>query len=237
MNTFKFKQFEIHQEECAMKIGTDGVLLGAWTHVDGTPSVLDIGTGTGLLALMMAQKGAGEVVALEIEPQACQQARTNISHSLWCDRITVLCDDFKHFSTANPPRFDCIISNPPYFTQSRPSPSSTRTMARHDDLLPAEVLLKGVKRCLAEKGLFSCILPVEKQQNFIITALSFQLYLSKRCEVKTVSHKPCSRVLLEFSNSHVQQSENHILTLYDTDRNKTPEYDTLTRDFYLDFIP
>ena len=142
---FQFKQFTVWHDKCAMKVGTDGVLLGAWTPVESSARILDIGTGTGLVALMLAQRCSASVIALEIDGKAAQQAAENITRSPWGSRIEVVCQDFRLYSNKNNSlKYDTIVSNPPYFTDSLKCPDSQRNTARHNDNLSYEELLKGV---------------------------------------------------------------------------------------------
>ena len=140
---FQFKQFTVWHDKCAMKVGTDGVLLGAWTPVESSARILDIGTGTGLVALMLAQRCSASVIALEIDGKAAQQAAENITRSPWGSRIEVVCQDFRLYSNKNNSlKYDTIVSNPPYFTDSLKCPDSQRNTARHNDNLSYEELLK-----------------------------------------------------------------------------------------------
>lgn len=147
---FQFKQFTVWHDKCAMKVGTDGVLLGAWTPVESSARILDIGTGTGLVALMLAQRCSASVIALEIDETAAQQAAENITRSPWGNRIEVVCQDFRLYSNKNNSlKYDTIVSNPPYFTDSLKCPDSQRNTARHNDNLSYEELLKGVSNLLS----------------------------------------------------------------------------------------
>ena len=155
MTGFRFKQFEILQDRCAMKVGTDGVLLGAWAS--GGTRILDIGCGTGLIALMMAQRfPAAQVVGIDIDEEACGQARENVTASPFGDRIDVAHCRLQDYSGEE---FDAIVSNPPFFLNSLKNPDSKRAMARHADTLPFRDLWQGVKRLLSENGIFSVVLP------------------------------------------------------------------------------
>ena len=151
---FQFKQFTVWHDQCAMKVGTDGVLLGAWASVERARRILDIGTGTGLVALMLAQRSLldAKIVALEIDEAAAGQARENVARSPWQERIEVVQADFKKYRSSD--KFDVIVSNPPYFVDSLECPDRQRAAARHNDSLTYEELLEGVNRLLAADGLF-----------------------------------------------------------------------------------
>ncbi|MDR0892473.1 MAG: methyltransferase, partial [Mediterranea sp.] len=149
---FQFKQFTVWHDKCAMKVGTDGVLLGAWASVAGARRLLDVGTGTGLIALMLAQRcdADARLVALDIDALAVEQARGNVAASLWSDRIEVLEADFKQYHPDV--KFDVVVSNPPYFTEALACPDPQRNMARHNDSLSYGKLLEGVAKFLSQEG-------------------------------------------------------------------------------------
>lgn len=162
---FTFKQFHIDHSRCAMKVGTDGTLLGAWATLPTDGSILDIGTGTGLIAIMAAQRSFGsKITAIDIDEDCVLQARENVSASPWHDRIEVIHSALLDFSPAQ--KFDCIISNPPYFIDSQLSPDAARSTARHTATLPFDELVSGVKRLLADDGHFSLILPPPEMERF-----------------------------------------------------------------------
>ena len=149
---FDFKRFRIEQDRCSMKVGTDGVLLGAWFPMERGFSVLDVGTGTGLVAIMAAQRGAGSVTAVEIDPEASQQASENAANSPFKDLISVQCADFAHFTAQL--RFDRIVCNPPYFVDSLTCPQDQRTLARHTITLTYEQLMRTAYKLLKNDGMF-----------------------------------------------------------------------------------
>jgi tRNA1Val (adenine37-N6)-methyltransferase len=165
---FQFKQFVVNQEDCAMKVGTDGVLLGAWFDFKENGSVLDIGTGTGLIALMAAQRGADSVVAVEIDEKAARQAAENVASSKWKDIVTVVHSDIACFSDDK--RFDAVVCNPPFFRDSLRSPDSVRSQARHNDTLSYEKLAEMANCLLSDSGLFSLVLPYDMADTFISVA-------------------------------------------------------------------
>ena len=164
MERFDFKQFSVEQSGAAMKVGTDGVLLGAWVALpDEGGAVLDIGTGTGLLALMVAQRSAeSRIVAVEIEPQAAEQAAANVAASRWSERIEVVCADVRDYSPSG--TFDLIISNPPYFSASLHSPDAARNLARHSDTLSLGALASAAVRMLSPRGRLAVVLPADSEQ-------------------------------------------------------------------------
>ena len=151
-NYFSFRQFTIHQDQCAMKVGTDGVLLGAWVNVENAQRILDVGTGTGLIALMCAQRSESVIDAVEVDRAASEQAAVNCSASPWKDRITVVHDSFQHFAESTAYRYDLIVSNPPFFKNSLKPKGLARSLARHDDRLSYESLLYYTVKILEPGG-------------------------------------------------------------------------------------
>ena len=229
---FKFKQFSIDQDRCSMKVGTDGVLLGAWFPLYAGCNVLDIGTGTGLVALMAAQRGAGRVTAVEIDPDAADQARINAVNSPWADRIEVRCADIADFRTEC--RYDRIVCNPPYFRDSLRCPDSGRNTARHNDMLSYENLTLYAARLLADEGLFCLVLPYDSVPAFMKCAAAQGLDMCLRTDVITTQGKMPKRSLVAFSR-HSPALETDILTMCGPDGTDTPEYVALVRDFYLKY--
>jgi len=231
MSFFQFKQFAIKQDECAMKVGTDGVLLGAWAKaVKG--NVLDVGCGTGLLALMMAQRETELFVdAIDVEESAYLQSIENVSLSKWGDNINVFHTTLQTFKTEK--QYHHIISNPPFFVKSYKAPDKARATARHTDGLPFEELIIYTKRLLKKEGLFSLVLPIVEGNQFIQLALVHGLYLNRKCEVFPNNTKPSKRLLLEFSFFEKKLIEEKLTIETDVRHQYTKEYISLTQDFYL----
>lgn len=231
---FQFKQFSVYQDRCAMKVGTDGVLLGAWVNVDNAKNTLDIGTGTGLIALMMAQRSVSTLItAIEIDSEAACQATENVLNSPWKDRIEVVNADLLDFNCSK--RYDVIVSNPPYFSQSLQSPDKQRTLARHNDHLTYSALIQKVATLLSENGRFSVIIPYDHKDEFIQLASQSRLYLQRIVAVKTTPTSVFRRVLLEFSfvESIVEQLKVEELLIERERHQYSTEYINLTKDFYL----
>jgi tRNA1Val (adenine37-N6)-methyltransferase len=231
---FQFKEFRIRQERSAMKVGTDGVLLGAWTSLSHHPdTILDIGAGTGLIALMLAQRSAAETIdAVEAEGAAFEECVENFEASPWGDRLFCYHTGFADFAEEIEDRYELIVSNPPYFESQVASPDPARDRARQLAALPFEVLLDGVGKLLAPKGRFSVILPFAAEAAFIKEAGSAGLYPSRRTRVKGNPTAPVKRSLLEFTRE-AGPCEEHTLTIEWERHQYTPEYTALTRDFYL----
>ena len=215
-----------------MKVGTDGVLLGAWFRMQTGCSVLDIGTGTGLIALMAAQRGAGRVTAVEINSDAAEQASINVANSPWADRIEVVCSDIALFNASS--GYDRIVCNPPYFRDSLRSPDPYRNAARHNDTLSYENLVLYAARLLAIDGLFSVVLPFDAVEPFVRCAATQGLDLCMRTDVLTAPGKTPKRSLLAFSKS-CPTLETNILEICGPRGGETPEYISLVKDFYLKF--
>lgn len=229
---FQFKQFVVNQEDCAMKVGTDGVLLGAWFDFKENGSVLDIGTGTGLIALMAAQRGADSVVAVEIDEKAACQAAANAALSKWKDLVTVVHSDIACFSDDK--RFDAVVCNPPFFRDSLRSPDSVRSQARHNDTLSYEKLAEMANYLLSDSGLFSLVLPYDMADTFISVAAKNGLYLCKRTNVVTRKGNLPKRVLLSLCKQ-VKVCVTDELVMFDELNNETSEYISIVRDFYLKY--
>lgn len=229
--SFEFKQFTVFHDKCAMKVGTDGVLLGAWAPVEKAKRILDIGTGTGLIALQLAQRNPSAMItAIEIDPAAAEQAQENVSRSPWADRIEIIRNDFRLYSPEG--KFDLIISNPPYFVDSLKCPDEQRSKARHTGGLNYDLLLRHSAHLLWEQGAVSVIIPSEAEKTVIDTAWKYKLFASHCLRVFTKPGKPCRRVLLTFVFQEQECTEESICI--ETERHKyTSEYIALTRDFYL----
>ena len=230
MGNFRFKQFEIEQDRCAMKVGTDGVLLGAWAQ--GGCRILDIGSGTGLISLMMAQRfPEAEVVGIDMDVDACGQARENVMASPFRDRVEIVCCRLQDFGAIGV--FDAIVSNPPFFVDSLKNPDSKRTMARHTDSLPFRDLFAGVKRLLSDDGIFSAIVPVEVVEQFVAESCILGFYLIRKCGVKTVGRKQPKRFMLSFAKHRISPYEKHVETMMDSQGNRSEWYRKITEEFYL----
>lgn len=232
-NSFTFQKFTIHQDRCAMKVGTDGVLLGAWAH--GGKRILDIGTGTGLVAIMMAQRFVdAHVTAVEIDHNAAQQACDNASCSPFASRIGIVETSVQNFDVYGTQLFDSIVSNPPFFTDSLKNPDSQRATARHADTLPYRDLFTAVKRLLAEDGEFSAIIPSDCLTSFIAEAYLAHLVPIRRLAIRTTPRKQPKRHLVSFGHtSSASNATNEEQCLMNPDGSQSEWYINLTSDFYL----
>lgn len=236
-DTFAFKQFVIRQDKCAMKVGTDAVLLGAWVNTTGVKKILDIGTGTGIIALMLAQKSDAEIDAVDIDEVACIQARENVMESPWPSRVKVLQTSLQDYAENSGKQYDLIVSNPPYFVDSSKASQEARSKARHADLLPPEALLEGVAKLLDRDGKFCVILPVKEGEAFREMAAARKLRLNKLVRVKTTPEKPEKRLMMQFGFAPKTFSETSLVIEKDNqnEQHYTDEYRILTKDYYLYF--
>lgn len=231
---FIFKEFSVKQDKCAMKIGTDGVLLGAWATIDHFPnSILDIGTGTGVIALQLAQRSSAELVdALEIDDSAYEQAMDNFEASPWGDRLFCYHAGFNEFVEEIEDEYDLIVSNPPFYSEDYKSNNEQRDLARFTDALPFEHLLTGTAKLLSNKGKACFIIPFSEETNFIKLASTVDLSPSLITRVKGTPSSEVKRSLLELTFSKNKTIEEELII--ETSRHQyTEDYINLTKDFYL----
>ena len=232
---FQFKQFSVQQDQCAMKIGTDGVLLGAWTPIEHNPiSILDIGTGTGIIALMLAQRtNAEQIDALEIDESAYEQAVDNFENSSWSDRLFCFHAGLDEFIEEPEDEYDLIVSNPPFYAEDYKTDNEQRDLARFQDALPFEDLLEAADLLLSENGIFALILPYKEESKFVDLAKEFELFPIKITRVKGTPTTEIKRSLLAFSRNKPAQILADELVIETARHLYTPEYIALTKDFYL----
>lgn len=235
MSKFSFKQFSVQQDRTAMKIGTDGVLLGAWTPLKNNPfSILDIGTGTGIIALMLSQRSnAQQIDALEIDEEAYEQAVDNFENSPWSDRLFCFHAGLDEFVEEPEDEYDLIVSNPPFYTEDYKSENEQRDLARFADAMPFEDLIEAAALLLSENGIFSVIIPFKEEEKFMAIAKEYELYPVKITRVKGTPTSEIKRSLLAFvrdENATILADE----LIIETARHiYTTEYIELTKDFYL----
>lgn len=231
-NSFRFKQFVVENERSAMKVGTDGVLLGAWVPLDGEERrILDVGTGTGVIALMLTQRNPySTVIGIDIDNLSVEEAEYNFKASPWSDRLTAVHSDFRSFAEKG---FDLVVSNPPFFINSLKAPSQRRSAARHNDTLSQDDLIDGSFNLLSEKGRLAVVLPSDEGALFIEKCREHGLYLSRICKVSTKPGASPKRYLMEFQKNNERLIE-ETLIIQDSE-GYTVEYRKLTGDFYLAF--
>ena len=254
MSSFTFKQFAINQDRCAMKVGTDGVLLGAWARVAHCRRVLDIGTGTGLVALMAAQRSQAHIVAIDLDADAVAQATANVAASPWPARIQVMEVDAReidysdvsilHSESTHPEAnsefriqnseflFDAILCNPPFFENALKSPDAARTMARHTDTLSFDELARSAARLLSPEGELSVIIPYDRAHDMTVSAACQGLFATRQTIVIPVEGGKPKRMLMAFSREG-QPHRVDTLCIHDAQRRPTADYVSLVSDFYL----
>lgn len=231
---FKFKKFEIYQDRCAMKVGTDGVLLGSWIQPEkNIKRILDIGTGTGLLALMLAQKTESPIDAIDIDKSSVDQASENFHISPWNQRLNAIHCSLQNFIVQPSGKYDLIVSNPPFFRDSYKTEDNSRTIARHtDQSLSYNDLIYGVASLLSESGIFYLILPFNEGQEFIRLANEKGIHACRQTRVLTRQGKPPKRVLMSFRFKSQEAKEDELI-IQNGDGSFSLEYLELTRDYYL----
>ena len=235
MSTFNFKKFSVNQDKCAMKIGTDGVLLGAWCPVDNNPfSVLDIGAGTGILSLMLAQRSNAEQIdSLEIDEEAYEECVENFENSPWSDRLFCFHASLDEFIEEPEDEYDIIISNPPFYSEDYKSDNSQRDLARFQDALPFEDLVEAADLLLSENGIFAVIIPFKEEERFIDLCTEVELFPVKVTRIKGSHTTPIVRSLLAFKRYELSVLTADELVIEINRHEYTDEYINLTKDFYL----
>lgn len=230
MKPFYFKQFKVHQDKTAMKVGTDGVLLGAWADCEIARNILDIGTGTGLISLMLAQKNLfAQITAIEIDKDAALQAIQNVNESHWQDRINVKQTSLQDFDTKE--KFDLVVSNPPFFNNTFQAKDNARNQARQTDTLSFETLLKKSTSLLSTNGKACFVLPFSEKDNFLLLAKEEKLFPNKILYVKGNIKTEIKRFLVELSFQETTLQEETI-SIEISRHNYTQDYIELVQDFY-----
>jgi tRNA1Val (adenine37-N6)-methyltransferase len=230
---FKFKQFTVNQEYCAMKVGIDGVLIGAWAPLENAKNILDIGTGTGLIALMLAQRSEALITAIDIDSAAFKQATENVNQSAWKSRIDVQHIGLQQFSANSVANYDLIVSNPPYFIDSLKAGTVNRTRARHTDSLTHQELIQHGKTLLNKTGRMCIILPVNEGFKCIEMAKSEGLFCSKLVSVYPKPTAIAKRLLIEFSKTVCTQEDSELTVESEQRHHYSPDFTELAKDFYL----
>lgn len=232
---FQFKQFTVKDENSAMKVGTDAVLLGAWINPANFITILDIGTGSGIIALMMAQKSNATIDAIEIDRDSFREANINFQCSPWSNKLKVIHSSLSDFARQSEKKYDLILSNPPYFNNSLKSSSDKKNLSKHTATLSHQVLLSCVKSLISTNGIFSVIIPYDQMTSFLNIALLAGLYCKHKLIIYPTPKKPANRIILGFSLNRPLNLTHEKLTIRDDFGNYTDQYKILTKDFYLDF--
>jgi len=231
---FRFKQFTIYQDRCVFKVGTDGVILGAYAEIITSGKILDVGTGTGLIALMLAQRSEAEITAIEPDLNSFDQACSNIRQSKWSDRIKVINTELRNFYPETE-KYDLIVSNPPYFKDSLRNPDPRKAATRHNFSLDSRELLSGFSRLLKINGRFQIILPYAEGNIFIADAHSYGFYCYDILKIKSLPTLPVRRMVIAFSRIRQKPAEKFLTVEHGKRHDFTEEYINLTKDFYLKF--
>jgi len=233
---FRFKHFTIEDQFSTMRVGTDAMLLGAWARPPVKGRMLDIGTGCGVLALMMAQKSGAVIEAIDIDLPSVQQARENFNQSPWSGRLEAIQASLELFSGKTENKYDFIISNPPYFAKALRSPSARKNSTRHDETLTSDSLLLAVTRLLARNGRFAVILPPAIAAGFVSSAISAGLFLSRMLEVLPRPASGPNLALMEFAGRPGKPVIPGSLAILSETGKYSDEYLQLTADYH-DFLP
>ena len=240
--TFRFKQFEVSNCRSAMKVGTDGVLLGAWAFQSAlSPNatkplqILDVGCGTGVISLMMAQRfPEASIIGIDIDSAAAAEAADNFNSSPWGQRLSAICADFIQWARGTVQRFDLIISNPPFFANGALAPDEERRMARHEGALNVESIIESAKKLLKPHGQIALILPTEHRQRVEFQTAIHMMHISRVCAVRTVERKSPRRILCEISaQCNNQAYTEDMLTIQNSDGNPSDYYRQLVEPFYI----
>ena len=230
-DSFHFRQFTIQQEKCAMKVGTDAVLLGSWIKASSSRKILDIGTGCGVIALMLAQKSPARIDAIDIDAGAVEQAERNFSESPWADRLTARCISFQSLAAHGHP-YDLIVTNPPYFHHAPKPAVESRVNARHNEMLKFDELIDGALLLLRPDGRFCLILPVKEAKEFIEKSQRRHLFCNHLVRVLTKAGRPAKRFIMEFGFELCPVTEDEII-IHEEDGSFTKQYIELTKDYYI----
>jgi tRNA1Val (adenine37-N6)-methyltransferase len=232
-NHFTFKQFTINQEESAFKVGTDGVILGAYSDVAGVKRILDIGTGSGLIALMMAQRSDADIVAIEPDHDSYLQACENVSRCKWKNRIKVIHSTLQDYTDSY--KFDLIVTNPPYFADSIRNPDPRKSFTRHNDSLPSADILNSMNLLLHEDGRLQLIMPYVEGSLMIAEASDYGFYCQDILKIKPLPTSEIRRLILRFGRERVKATEKFLTIEHGKRHVFTEEYMNLTKNFYLKF--
>jgi len=230
---FTFKQFSVIDDDASMKVGTDAVLLGAWAGQGMPLHILDIGSGSGLIALMMAQRfPSANIMAIDIHKQSIEQSINNFKASPWKKNLTATLVSFQDHAMKSEIKYDLIVTNPPFFTNSLRPPDPSKKLARHTDTLNYTQIAEGISNILHKKGSFNLILPYENHKLFEKKAIESHLSLTRQLEITPVEGKETNRILSEWKFEK-STTESDALTIRDRDHNYTEAYKKLTEEFYL----
>ncbi|MBE0652902.1 MAG: methyltransferase [Bacteroidales bacterium] len=231
---FQFKKFLVHHAYSTMKVGTDAVLLGTLAEVPARGNILEVGTGTGVISLILAQRCESQITAIDIHQASVWEARANFKGSPWSNRLKALMISYQLYAAqGNPIRYDLIISNPPFFENDLKSPDENRNFARHNDHLSYRDFLSASRYFISEQGQLCLILPPTEAHIFIQEAKNTGFFLQKKIEIKPKPEKEANRLILSFGNQVSNELKTESLTIRNSDNSYTEEYKKLTEDFYV----
>jgi tRNA1Val (adenine37-N6)-methyltransferase len=232
---FRFKQFNIEDDKSSMKVGTDAVLLGAWKDTSSFKHILDLGTGCGLIAIMLAQRSNALVTGVDMHAESVAQAKENGAQCRWSDRLKFVHQTIQEFNQKTKERFDLVVSNPPFFENALKSPSSTKNISKHNDALPFTELIEASHNLATDQGVFRIILPADVADGFIVMARNRGWFLVDRLDIFPTPSKKINRCMMEFTRNTNSQININSLVIRNKDGSFTPEYKSFTKDFYLNF--
>lgn len=232
---FHFKQFSVTDDNSALKIGTDAVLLGVWANIEDAKTILDVGCGSGIIALMLAQRNPKikNIDAIDFHEGSIKDACENFRKSIWGDRLRAHHIAWEDFLKASQNQYDLIISNPPFFMDSLKSIKEKKNIAKHAETLNAEILISTVKDRLSSNGHLNMILPFEQIKEIKEFSFENKLSISRECQIFSKPNQKANRVLLELSKKEKPELKTSNLTIRNNDNSYTEEYKSLTKDFYL----
>ena len=231
---FQFKQFIVHHAYSTMKVGTDAVLLATLSDIPETGKILEVGTGTGVISLILAQRSKTQITAIDIHQASVWEARASFKESPWSDRLKALMISFQLYAAqGNPVRYDLIISNPPFFENDLKSPDKNRNLARHNDNLSYRDFLLASRYFISESGKLFLILPVSEAKIFIEEAKNYGFYLQKIIKIKPKPEKEANRLILSFGNQVSTEIQNESICIRNNDNSYSETYKKLTEDFYV----
>jgi tRNA1Val (adenine37-N6)-methyltransferase len=232
---FFFKKFGMFHHRSTMRVGTDAVLFAQWVDVASSDNALDIGTGSGIIPLILAQKGVGSVDAVELDSDSYEEANLNFSISVYSDRLSVVQNDVRDYAANNEKKYDLIVSNPPFYASDVKPIKEKKVMARHVSTLSFKDLLVAAKKMMKEDARFALVLPFYESRLFIKEAESLGFYLQKEFLISPIEGKEPNRVNMQFVLNEVESVETVLFTIRNKDYSYTDEYKEFLKDFYLDF--
>jgi tRNA1Val (adenine37-N6)-methyltransferase len=232
---FFFKKFGMFHHRSTMRVGTDAVLFAQWVDVMSSDNALDIGTGSGIIPLILAQKGVGSVDAVELDSDSYEEANLNFSISVYSDRLSVVQNDVRDYAANNEKKYDLIVSNPPFYASDVKPIKEKKVMARHVSTLSFKDLLVAAKKMMKEDARFALVLPFYESRLFIKEAESLGFYLQKEFLISPIEGKEPNRVNMQFVLNEVESVETVLFTIRNKDYSYTDEYKEFLKDFYLDF--